>query len=100
MSASFAMTVVLMSGETLDVRTSLVDQLAYEDAARRGKWGPMADNLLRFETHVAWSACKRGKLIPAETTYVQFADTVEQIDSSVISPRPTQPEASTVSTST
>jgi hypothetical protein len=95
------MTVVLMGDpppEPIEIRTNLRDQLRFEDAARKGKWGPMTDNLLRFETHVAWSACRRTKQIPDDTTYEQFADLVEQIDSTVISPRPTRTEASTGST--
>jgi hypothetical protein len=93
------MTVVMIGGEILEARTSLRDQLRYEEASRRGKWGAMSENLLRFETYIAWCALKRGKLVPDDETYEAFADRVEQIDSVVISPRPTQVEALSGSTS-
>lgn len=98
MSNAFTMTLVMENGERHTVRTNLRDQLRYEETARKGKWGPLTDNLLRYETFTAWSAARRAGIIPDAQPYEQFADTVEQIDSEVISPRPTTPEPSTGST--
>jgi hypothetical protein len=87
-SNAFRMHVVMSDGTSHDVRTDLRDQLRYEEAARRGKWGPPVENLLRYEAFVAWSACERAGLTTASMD--DWSAQVEQVDSEVISPVPTQ----------
>lgn len=90
MSNAFRMTVVLEGGEIHDVQTNLRDQMRYEAAARAGKWGPMGDNLVRFEAHVAWSALVRLGLLDPIPKFDEFCDLVVQIDSEAVPIRPTQ----------
>jgi hypothetical protein len=96
MSRAFAMHVVMADGATFDVRTNLRDQLRYEESARKGKWGDIVDNLLRYEAFTAWSALERSGQYPGK--FDEFADAVEQIDSDVIAPVPTPPVLSNAST--
>jgi hypothetical protein len=91
------MHVVMADGSVFDVRTNLKDQLRYEEAARKGKWGEISDNLLRYEALTAWSALERAGLLTCK--FEDFGDLVEQIDSDVISPTPTQPAPSSEPTS-
>jgi hypothetical protein len=97
-SNAFKMTVCLEDGTVHEVSTNLRDQMRYEAAARAGKWGPTAENLIRFETFVAWSALERRGLIDG-IKFDEFDQLVEQIDSDVISPRPTQAGPSSDSSS-
>jgi hypothetical protein len=86
------MTVVLDDGETHEVLTTLRDQLRYENAARAEKWGPMGENLVRFEAFVAWSALQRTGVLNGEK-FDEFVDRVAQIDSDAVPVRPTTPAA-------
>lgn len=98
MSNAFKMTVVMEDGTRHEVSTNLRDQMRYERASRAGKWGPVAENLLRYECFTAWSALERQGALDG-VTFDDFDGLVEQIDSEVISPVPTQPEASSGSSS-
>ena len=97
MSNAFAMIVVLEDGERHEIRTNLKDQLRYEEAARKGKWGTLTENLLRYEAFTAWAAMTRLGLTDAK--WDDFGDSIEQIDSEVISPSPTRPAPSSEPTS-
>jgi hypothetical protein len=97
MSNAFTMTVVLEDGRRYEVKTNLKDQLRYEEIARKNKWGPLGDNLVRFEAYTAWSALERSGDING-MKWDEFQAAVEQIDSAVISPRPTTPEPGSAST--
>jgi len=77
---SAQVTVTLIDGDVLTVRTVLRDQIRYEDTAKRQKppWGGVADNPGKWEGFVSWAALKRTGQV--DSTYEAYCDTVADIE--------------------
>lgn len=86
---AFTMTVELLDGTVLEVRTSLRDATKWEATSRKHKWGPIGENLALWEAFLAWSALDRAGTWSG--TFDQFLDAVAQVTSAVVPVPPTPP---------
>lgn len=77
---SAAVTITLVDGGVLNVRTILMDQVNYEMTGKRQKppWGGISDNPGIWESFVAWSALKRTGQV--DKKYEEFRAEIADID--------------------
>ncbi len=58
--AARQLTITFQDGRTETVQPTLEDRLKFETTLRRNRsWGPLADNALKLEPFLAWSAATR-----------------------------------------
>jgi hypothetical protein len=77
---SAQVTVTLVDGGTLQVRTVMRDQINYETTAKRQKppWGTVSTDPGRWESFVTWTALRRTGQI--DKPYEAFIDDIADID--------------------
>lgn len=92
---------VIWDGQTFnDVAAITGDQVRYERVARQQKWPmPQSDDLwpITYLVFLAWSAMKRTHLIDSGTTWEDFSERVESVESAdqedpAVDPTQTAPE--------
>ncbi|MDJ1115346.1 hypothetical protein [Microbacterium dauci] len=63
--------ITFADGHTASVQPTLEDRLKFEQTLRKNKgWGPLADNALKLEPFMAWSAARRAGI--TELTWEEF----------------------------
>lgn len=61
-----------------NIRVTFADKRAWEKTARARGWDPERDQVT-LAGFLAWAALTRCQLIPADTKYTDFADTVVDV---------------------
>ena len=86
------MTVTLEGRDPFEVDTRPVDNVRFEDLARRNNWASVKDGPMRYMYFLAFAAAQRSGAWPREEGFDAFLDLLVDVDAEDDEDRPTMPD--------